>query len=61
MLTRCKHFGLLWVNAFDQEDSKAVYIHMVVAHMGQIWAYLVENGLTPGMLTASAIELRHQV
>ena len=54
-----KLFGLYWCEAMWSEFTKSLYLHSLVAHGAAYWMHLRMHGLSPGMLSTDAAELRH--
>ena len=48
-----------WTDAFTSEYMKSYYVHQVVHHCPALWTWVLKHGLSFGMLSTSAIELRH--
>ena len=58
----CRRFGLYWRDAFTSDYMKSFYLHTLLMHGAECWEWVVvKNGLSLGMLSTSAMELRHLV
>jgi hypothetical protein len=58
--TMCRRFGMLWRDTYTNQYFKSYYVHQLVFHGPEMWEWVVvKHGLTFGMLSTTAIELRH--
>ena len=59
MVRNFKRLGLFWCEALTADYTKSLYLHSFFAHGGEYWNHLRNLGLSMGMLTTDATELRH--
>ena len=58
----CRRFGLYWRDAYTEQYIKSYYLHTLFMHGPDSWKWIVQKKkLTFGMLSTTAMELRHLV
>ena len=57
----CRDLGARWCMFMPRNRCSSLYLHTLMMHGGQFMSYLLERGLTIGMLENSGAERRHQI
>lgn len=57
----CRDFGARWCTLLPQNRCNSHYLHAIMMHAAEFQEYLLEIGLTLGMVENSGAERRHQI
>lgn len=57
----CRDLGARWCLLLPRNRCSALYLHTLTMHGGTFMSYLLERGLTLGMMENSGAERRHQI
>ena len=57
----CCNLGARWCMFLPRNRCSALYLHTIMMHGGAFMTYLLDRGLTIGMLENSGAERRHQI
>ena len=57
----CRNFGARWCMFMPRNRCTSLYLHTVMMHGGTFMKYVLQFGITVGMLENSGAERRHQI